>query len=47
MLSDMDFSAFIGPEQIFDLDDCEQAFAAHLSGKYPKIVIRCNQIEGE
>ncbi|GAB2045290.1 hypothetical protein AGATL06_17870 [Agathobaculum sp. TL06] len=47
MLPDMDFSAFTKPEQIFDIDDCEQAFAAHLSGKYPKIVIRCNQFDGE
>lgn len=47
MLTEMDFSAFIAPEQIFDIDDCEAAFAAHLSGKYPKIVIRCNKIDGE
>ena len=47
MLPDMDFSAFTKPEQIFDIDDCEQAFAAHLSGKYPKIVIRCNRFDGE
>jgi threonine dehydrogenase-like Zn-dependent dehydrogenase len=47
MLTEMDFSAFTGKDQIFDIDDCEAAFAAHLSGKYPKIVIRCNKIEGE
>ncbi|WHH57170.1 alcohol dehydrogenase catalytic domain-containing protein [Petroclostridium sp. X23] len=47
LLPEMDFGAFIGEEQIFDIDDCEAAFAAHLSGKYPKIVIRCNRIEGE
>ena len=30
-------------QQVFDIDDGEEAFAAHLSGKYPKILIRCNQ----
>ncbi|MDR1319641.1 MAG: alcohol dehydrogenase catalytic domain-containing protein [Treponema sp.] len=29
--------------QVYDLDDPEGAFAAHLSGKYPKILIRCNR----
>jgi len=47
MMPKMDFSAFIGKEQVFDMDDCETAFAVHLSGKYPKIVIRCNRFEGE
>jgi (R,R)-butanediol dehydrogenase/meso-butanediol dehydrogenase/diacetyl reductase/L-iditol 2-dehydrogenase len=28
---------------VYDLDDPEGAFAAHLSGKYPKILIRCNK----
>jgi (R,R)-butanediol dehydrogenase/meso-butanediol dehydrogenase/diacetyl reductase/L-iditol 2-dehydrogenase len=28
---------------VFDLDDPEGAFAAHLSGKYPKILIHCNK----
>ena len=27
---------------VFDLDDGEQAFAAQMTGKYPKILIRCN-----
>lgn len=47
MLPEMDFSAFLGEGQIFDIDDCEAAFAAHLSGKYPKIIIRCNQLDEE
>lgn len=47
MLPKMDLRAFLGQEQIFDIDDCEAAFAAHLSGKYPKVIIRCNRIEGE
>ncbi|MDX9984563.1 zinc-dependent alcohol dehydrogenase [Sphaerochaeta sp.] len=47
ILPSMDFSAFLGEEQIFAIDDCEQAFAAHLSGKYPKIIIRCNDFENE
>jgi (R,R)-butanediol dehydrogenase/meso-butanediol dehydrogenase/diacetyl reductase/L-iditol 2-dehydrogenase len=28
---------------VYDLDDPEGAFAAHLSGKYPKILIHCNK----
>jgi (R,R)-butanediol dehydrogenase/meso-butanediol dehydrogenase/diacetyl reductase/L-iditol 2-dehydrogenase len=47
MLPQMDFSAFTDCNQIFDIDNCKTAFAAHLSGKYPKIIIRCNQFEGE
>ena len=47
LLPEMDFSAFSGKEQIFDISDCEAAFAAHLSGKYPKIIIRCNPFDGE
>ena len=45
MLKNMDFDAFTGNEQIFNIDDCSEAFDAHLSGKYPKIIIRCNQME--
>ena len=29
-------------EQVFSIDDAEAAFEAHLSGKYPKILIQCN-----
>ena len=32
---------------VFDIDDCKAAFEAQVSGKYPKILIRCNEIEGE
>lgn len=32
---------------VFDLDDAEEAFMTQLSGKYPKILIRCNDFEGE
>lgn len=32
---------------VFDLDDGVAAFDAHLSGKHPKVLIRCNEIEGE
>jgi (R,R)-butanediol dehydrogenase/meso-butanediol dehydrogenase/diacetyl reductase/L-iditol 2-dehydrogenase len=28
---------------VYDLDDPEGAFAAHLSGKYPKVLIHCNK----
>lgn len=45
MLPEMDFSAFLGKEQVFDIDDCEAAFAAHLSGRYPKVVIKCNRFD--
>jgi L-iditol 2-dehydrogenase len=30
---------------VFDLEDAAEAFEAHVSGKHPKIVIRCNHIE--
>jgi len=33
--------------QVFDIDDVEEAFMTQLSGKYPKILIRCNEFEGE
>jgi (R,R)-butanediol dehydrogenase/meso-butanediol dehydrogenase/diacetyl reductase/L-iditol 2-dehydrogenase len=29
------------------IDDAEAAFEAQISGKWPKILIRCNHIEGE
>ena len=32
-------------EAVFDLEDAPAAFEAHVSGKHPKIVIRCNHIE--
>ena len=33
--------------KVFDIDDAEAAFEAQISGKYPKIIIRCNEIPGE
>lgn len=30
---------------VFDLDDAAGAFAAHMSGAHPKVVIRCNDLE--
>ncbi|MGP7815220.1 zinc-dependent alcohol dehydrogenase [Glutamicibacter soli] len=30
---------------VFDLQNAEEAFSAHISGDHPKIVIRCNDIE--
>ncbi|HCU77764.1 MAG TPA: alcohol dehydrogenase [Microbacterium sp.] len=30
---------------VFDLDDASEAFAAHVSGAHPKVVIRCNRFE--
>ena len=34
-------------EKVFDIDDAVAAFECQVSGKYPKVLIRCNQIEGE
>lgn len=34
-------------EAVIDLDDAERAFEVHISGKYPKVVIRCNDITDE
>ncbi|MGL6199332.1 MAG: zinc-dependent alcohol dehydrogenase [Lachnospiraceae bacterium] len=47
MLPKMDLSAFTGEDRVFDIDDCQAAFAAHNSGKYPKIILRCNKMEEE
>jgi len=30
-------------EKVFDIDDVKAAFDAHLSGVYPKIVVKCNR----
>jgi len=32
---------------VFDIDDAGEAFMTQISGKYPKILIRCNQFDGE
>jgi L-iditol 2-dehydrogenase len=32
---------------VFDLDDAVDAFAAHVSGRHPKVVIRCNDLGTE
>ena len=40
-----DLDAFTS--KVFDIDDAEAAFEAQISGKYPKILIRCNEIPGE
>lgn len=45
MLEKFDLDPFV--TKIFDIDDAEEAFATQVSGKYPKILIRCNKIEGE
>ena len=34
-------------QTVYDIDDSVAAFEAQISGKYPKILIRCNPIEGE
>ncbi|WOQ69506.1 alcohol dehydrogenase catalytic domain-containing protein [Microbacterium limosum] len=30
---------------VFDLDDAVAAFEAHMSGRHPKVIIRCNDVE--
>ena len=32
-------------DAVFDLDDAVAAFEAHVSGRHPKVVIRCNDID--
>jgi L-iditol 2-dehydrogenase len=34
-------------QSVIDLDDAAEAFEVHVSGKYPKVVIRCNDITDE
>lgn len=43
----VDVSDFTSDEQIYDIDDVEEAFRVHLSAKYPKVLIRCNHFDGE
>ena len=31
----------------YDIDDIEEAFMTQVSGKYPKVLIRCNDFDGE
>lgn len=45
IMSRFNVDAFI--EKVFDIDDSEEAFEAQISGKYPKVLIRCNEIDGE
>lgn len=40
LLEEMDLSDFTG--NVFDIDDAKEAFEAQVSGKYTKILIRCN-----
>lgn len=34
-------------QSVFDIDDAAEAFAMHISGRFPKVVLRCNQIDEE
>lgn len=45
VLPGLDLDAFT--QHIYSINDPEEAFEAHLSGKYPKILIKCNDIEGD
>ena len=42
VLPHMNLKPFI--EHIYTIDQPEEAFAAHLSGKYPKVLIKCNNL---
>jgi L-iditol 2-dehydrogenase len=41
-LDELDLDPFL--ESVFDLDQAAEAFEMHLSGRYPKVVIRCNDL---
>jgi (R,R)-butanediol dehydrogenase/meso-butanediol dehydrogenase/diacetyl reductase len=43
LLSRMNLAPFT--QNIFSIDEPEEAFAAHLSGRFPKILIRCNNLD--
>lgn len=45
ILGKMRLNDFIS--QVYDIDDAEEAFRAHLSGQHPKTLIRCNHFDGE
>ena len=45
MLEEFDLDAFTS--KVFDIDDAEAAFATQVTGKYPKILIRCNKLDVE
>jgi (R,R)-butanediol dehydrogenase/meso-butanediol dehydrogenase/diacetyl reductase/L-iditol 2-dehydrogenase len=34
-------------QAVFDLEDAAEAFAVHVSGRHPKVVIRCNDLADE
>jgi (R,R)-butanediol dehydrogenase/meso-butanediol dehydrogenase/diacetyl reductase/L-iditol 2-dehydrogenase len=34
-------------EAVYDLEDAVEAFAVHISGRFPKVVLRCNDIDDE
>lgn len=45
ILPTLNLDAFTGA--VYDIDDAVEAFDAHMSGKYPKVLIRGNEFEGE
>lgn len=45
LLDELDLDPFL--EAVFDLDQAAEAFEVHLSGRYPKVVIRCNRLPEE
>jgi L-iditol 2-dehydrogenase len=45
ILDELDLDPFL--ESVFDLDQAAEAFETHLSGRYPKVVIRCNDLRDD
>ena len=43
LLPTLDLEVFT--QAVFDLDQATEAFAVHLSGTFPKVVIRCNDLD--
>lgn len=43
LLPSLDLEALT--EKVVDLDDAAEAFAIHVSGAYPKVLIRCNDLD--
>lgn len=42
LLDELDLDPFL--ESVIDLEQAAEAFQVHLSGRYPKVVIRCNDL---
>jgi len=45
LLDELDLEPFL--QAVFDLEQAPEAFATHVSGEHPKVVIRCNRLDDE